>query len=154
MEYGLDVEQFREHIVVPTLQVLELLSYEAACLVLGTALHESHLKYIDQLNDGPAVGLYQMEKPTYEDIWTNFLSYHPTLAASVKKFAIGEPSFQQMEGNLYLATAMCRVHYFRVKDALPQSPLGMSSYWKIHYNTNLGKGTIQQALPHFERACA
>lgn len=153
MEYGLEVEQFRNNIVVPTLQVLELLSWEAACLVLGTGLHESHLKYITQLDNGPAVGLFQMEKATYDDIWTNFLSFRPEIADRVRKFSIGEPSFQQMEGNLYLATAMCRIHYLRVKDELPHSPIGMASYWKIHYNSSLGKGSIQQAMPHFERAC-
>jgi hypothetical protein len=50
---------------------------------------------------------------------------------------------------------MCRVHYLRVKEALPteNDAAGMASYWKRYYNTVLGKGTIEQALPSFRVAC-
>lgn len=153
MTYGLDVEQFRNCIVVPTLQKLTLLSVESERLVLGTCLKESGLRYLEQLGNGPARGVGQMEKETYSDIWTNFLSFRPTLRASISSLAIGDPSFDQLEGNLYFAIGMVRVHYLRASGALPVTALGMTQYWKQNYNTAKGAGDIEEALPHFERAC-
>ena len=38
---------------------------------------------------------------------------------------------------------MCRVHYARVSEPLPEAGDldGQAHYWKDHYNTRLGKGT-------------
>lgn len=152
-EYGLDVEMFRFRIVKPVLLKLELHSPAAENLVLGTALHESHLKFLQQIR-GPAKGVFQMEPATYADLWANFLAYQPKLAAVVRSFAIGDPDAEEMEGNLYFACAMCRIHYKRVRAPLPENdPHELALYWKKYYNTLLGRGTIEQALPHFTRAC-
>lgn len=154
MDYGLDVEQFRNRIVRPVLQGLKLHSVAAENLVLGTALHESHLEYLKQLGKGPALGVYQMEPVTHNDLWASFLAYKNDLADRVEHYAIGEPDAEEMEGNLYYATAMCRIHYRRIKAALPPNdPFQLVMYWKNYYNTSLGKGTIEEALPHFIRAC-
>lgn len=153
-DYGIDTIQFRARIVRPVLHALRLWSPAAECLVMGTAMHESHLQYLKQLGQGPALGVFQMEPATYTDIWNNFLAYQAELARLVSQFSISNPDAQEMEGNLYFATAMCRVHYRRVKDVLPphHQARALAEYWKKHYNTVLGKGTVEQALPHFELA--
>lgn len=153
IKYGLDVEQFRNRIVLPVLQHLTLWTVQAEALVLGTCLQESNLHFLAQLNGGPARGVAQMEKATHDDIWENYLAFRPSLADSVRKFAIGEPDFEEMEGNLYYAIAMCRIKYLRVRFPIPTTPLGMAAYWKQWYNSALGAGTIEEALVHFERAC-
>lgn len=156
MSYGLDVDQLRRFIIRPTLTRLDLWSQTAENLVLGTALHESHTTYVMQIR-GPAMGLYQMEPSTHYDIHKNFLSYQRELRFAVYKlsthFSGDMPDPGEMIGNLYYATAMCRIHYRRVKEALPANNAGsLTAYWKAHYNTRLGKGTVEQALPHFYRA--
>lgn len=156
--YGLDVEQFRTLVVKPALGVLGLYSEAAENLVLGTALHESHLIYLKQLPNGPALGPFQMEPLTHADIWDNFLIYHDDIARPLRRLATYFSSERadpgEMVFNLRYAAAMCRVQYYRAKDPLPNArdPLSLAKYWKQFYNTPLGKGTVEQALPHFYRA--
>jgi hypothetical protein len=155
-DYGLDVEQLRLHIVRPVLNRLDLWSVNAESLVLGTALHESHARYVRQIK-GPAMGIYQMEPATHYDLHRNFLRFNTPLKIRVNQYAgffSGDlPDPAELIGNLYYATAMCRVHYRRIKAQLPTNePYALAQYWKDFYNTKLGKGTVEQALPHFTRA--
>ena len=55
--------------------------------------------------------------------------------------------------NLGYATAMCRVHYRRVLEPLPGADdiPGLAEYWKQHYNTPLGRGTVGEFADKFER---
>lgn len=151
--YGLDPIQFATRIVRPTLLDIGLYSPAAERLVLGTAMQESRLQYLKQIR-GPAIGICQMEAATYRDIRINYLAFQPELRQAVDAWAISEPDADEMEGNLYFAVSMCRVHYRRVKEKLPMAidANGLASYWKRHYNTALGSGTALQALPHFRRA--
>ena len=55
---------------------------------------------------------------------------------------------EEMTGNLYYATAMCRVHYRRVKEPIPNTVIGQAQYWKRYYNTPLGKGTEENYIQH------
>lgn len=156
MTYGLDIDQLRLHVIRPVLQRLDLWSQTAENLVLGTALHESHARYLRQIN-GPAMGIYQMEPATHYDIHENFLKHRTTLRLRVNQYAgffSGDlPDPGEMIGNLFYATAMCRVHYLRVRDPLPTNePYALAQYWKQWFNTRLGKGTVEQALPHFTKA--
>ncbi len=149
---GLNLRQFQLYIVQPTLKSLDLYSKVAERLVIGTALAESGLVYLDQVekggdrNPGPSFGLFQMEAATYHDICNNFLKYKPDLQLKVNRLIIGDLSApEQMAGNLYYAAAMCRIHYYRRPEALPRADdlASIAGYWKKFYNTSAGKGTIQ-----------
>jgi hypothetical protein len=160
--YGIDPGQYRRYVVRPTLYRIGLWHPAAENLVVGTALQESHLKYIDQLDKadkpGPAFGLCQMEGPTHYDLHMNFLKYKPDLRKKVLQLATffsGDlPDPAEMQFNLAYSAAMCRVHYYRVPYALPHpdDAEGLALYWKRWYNTRFGKGTVEQALPHFQFA--
>jgi len=155
---GIECAQLRKHIIRPTLVALApIIPYSQAAenLLLGTAAQESHMgRYLKQIR-GPARGIYQMEPGTYEDIWRTFLSYRFELSKIVKLFIlipfIDEVS--QLAGNLYLATAMTRVHYFRVQEALPKvnDVFGQAAYWKKYYNTRKGRGTVTEYLNNHRR---
>lgn len=141
----LDLQQFKIHVVRPVIRSIGLYSPAAEKLLLCTALVESNMTYIKQIGKGPALGLFQMEPNTHDDIWVNFLRYKPELAKKVAAHAIrGQGSSAQLMGNMEYATAMARVHYFRKREPLPHENdiEGMARYWKNHYNTYLGAGTI------------
>jgi len=152
----IDVSQFRQYIVRPVLEYLDLYSEAAENLLIGTALTESQLKYLQQLNGGPAMGLYQCEPATHDDIWDNFLVFRETLASKVRNLAsqrfLTHPH-NELQGNLFYATAVCRTHYFRVKEALPDADdlIGLAGYWKKYYNTEHGKGTVDQFYMSYRR---
>lgn len=161
MDLGLDVGHVREH-VRAALQHIDLWSPSAENIVLGTGVHESHLRYLKQLGNGPAIGLFQMEPFTYKDLWATYIQPRVQLAEKLRELAsyasytiLLPPPAEEMGWNIRYAAAMCRVFYRRLPDALPAADdaHGMAALWKARYNTPAGKGTIEQALPAFELAC-
>lgn len=154
----MDIKQLLEHIVKPTLTELGLYSLAAERLVMGTITQESDATYIKQLGNGPALGLAQMEPATHDDIWRNFLKYKPALSERVLRLAsLGSiqanatPHSNQLITNLAYAVAMCRIHYYRRPEALPEADNieALGQYWKEHYNTHKGKGTVSEFIEHF-----
>lgn len=151
----LDIRQLRDEVVRPVLTDLNAHSTAAEVLVLGTAAQESHVTYLRQLGGGPALGIYQMEPATHDDIWDNYLAYRKTLADGVSAYLVpDQPRHEQLIWNLAYATAMCRVHYRRVPAALPAANdvAGLAAYWKAHYNTVRGAGTEGEFIENFDRA--
>lgn len=153
---SLDLNQFKDLIILPALQVIELYQPESAELVLGTCIQESHLQYLKQLGGGPALGVIQMEPNTHEDIWDNFLAFRAELSGKVLSLAApnggAHPRANELIGNLWYACAMCRVHYLRAPDALPGQGdyEGQAAYWKEHYNTIMGSGTEEEYLENWD----
>ena len=146
----MSVKDFQTEVVIPAGQHLEMHSVSAVHLLVGTAIHESNLFYLRQLDDGPALGFFQMEPDTHNDIWGNYVDYRADLAEKLMDLSVGEPSAEQLKWNLLYAAAMARVHYYRVPQSLPghQDSAGMARYWKQHYNTHLGAGLEEE----FERS--
>lgn len=151
----LDVKQFSEYVVEPTLQHLSPeipYSNGAVMLVLGTAIQESGLRYLDQLTPGPgpAVGLFQMQIETFWDHWRAITRW-PKLHDLVCALRAPSPEpFEQMRTNLAFAAAMCRVHYwFRDPNPMPQDLAGAARSWKRWYNTAAGDGTETQFINNY-----
>ena len=144
----IDIEQFRDLIISPTLASIGLYSKSAERLILATALAESNLTYIKQIGGGPALGLFQMEPATERDIWDHYLNRSDRKELKKRVKALKFDLDGQMIGNLYYATAMCRIHYFRIKEKLPKPDdvSGMARYWKKYYNTPVGAGTEQKFI--------
>lgn len=149
----LDLRQCRLHLVRPVLTRLGAHSRAAENLVIGTAVQESRLRFLRQLQDGPARGIFQMEPDTHDDIWENYLAFRPELRERVESFlAASQDKVEQLIWNFAYATAMCRVHYLRVPYPLPDADdiEGLAAYWKRHYNTELGRGTAEEFARHYE----
>lgn len=149
--------QFIEHIIIPALDWIGLNSPQAVELLIGTAIQESNLKYVVQIR-GPACGFWQMEPATHNDIWGNYLKGKSRLRGLVKELAgaryNGDMVYHdELAGNCYYAAAMARIHYRRVKEALPG--LGdlekQAYYYKRYYNTKYGKATEQQYIDNYKR---
>ncbi len=151
----MDPIQFRDLVIAPTLRRIELYSEAAANLLLGTALHESGgLRYIRQLPDGPALGPYQMEPDTHHDLYENYLNFRPRLLAKLADFTTPyEPQSDQLIWNFTYATAVARLQYFRKPEPLPPADDldGLADYWKKHWNTERGAGTVEQFIEAWQR---
>ena len=81
----MDAFQLRTEIVKPALEAIGYYSPAAEALIMGTAAQESHLKYVKQLGDGPALGLFQMEPATHDDIWANYLRFRGVIIEDILK---------------------------------------------------------------------
>lgn len=153
---SLNLQQLRTLIIGPALETIDLWSQSAENLVLGTILTESRAEYLKQVGGGPALGMIQMEPATHNDIWRNYLAFNTDLAGRLRSITPKAGDAHELIGNLWYAAAMCRVFYRRCKDPIPSDPgdaLAMAKLWKLRYNTPLGAGTVEKALPYFEQAC-
>lgn len=149
----LNVNQFRELIVKSSLNDLLLYSKEAEELMVFTCAVESEGgTYLHQVN-GPALGIYQMEPGTHNDIWQNYIYNNGSLTLRLfSNFDIGSmPSEARMIYDLRYATAMARLHYRRVKSPLPLSNNvdAIWDYYKQFYNTPKGKAEKEESIKKY-----
>lgn len=157
----INLGHFQEVVIAPALEATKLFSPAASELLLGTALQESRLTHLVQLDgdDDPyddALGVFQTERKTVDDIWENYLAYRPDLASSILVAChfIAPPEPIEVVTNLKYAAIMARIHYRRVRDPLPEAGdlQGQAVYWKTHYNTMGGHGTVQQYIDTWNRS--
>jgi len=148
---GLDLRQLTDNVIRPTLYRIGLSSPIATQLILGTAMVESRAKYLRQLGNGPALGIYQMEPFTHDDIYQNVLAYNKSLEERITALTVSTTALE-MTGNMFYATAMCRVQYYRFAEALPafNDFEGMAKYHKKYYNTVAGATNIAESTEIFE----
>lgn len=148
---SIDAKQLKLYVIVPTLAKIGLYSDAAVNLLLGTCAQESQMgTYLKQIN-GPALGIYQCEPDTHDDIWDNYLKYKPELSAKV--YSIDAREETHLITNLAYATAIARIHYLRAPDALPEANdiESMAHYYKNYYNTANGAATIEQFIVNYKR---
>jgi len=138
-----------------TLELMGMQSPAAVNLLLGTAAQESALgKYFEQLGDGPALGVFQMEPATETDNWTSFIVYRPELVKKIIAVTgVTGPDPYRLERDIFYQIVQARIRYWRVSEALPASDdvLGLARYWKRYYNTPAGAGTEQEFIENYKR---
>lgn len=132
--------QFRD-LIRRVLMEQALHSPEAEELLMGTAAVESDLgTYLRQVR-GPALGVFQMEPETFR--WLKQL-YSSRLERR-------EP--EEMEWDLRLSILAARLRYVIVPERLPDASdvPGLAAYWKRHYNTMAGSGTVEHYVRAYSR---
>jgi hypothetical protein len=148
-------------VINPTLRKMGEHSPNAVILLLATAASESQCgTYLGQSPSfkGCALGIYQMELATYNDILTNYLGfrdkYHQQLIKNLRLDGIQE--HEALCYNLELATAFARLHYLRVPEPIPSrfDTQAVWEYYKEHYNTDKGAATKQHFITAFDKYVA
>ena len=130
------------------LRPVEMASSSAVNLLLGTAAQESALgTYLRQVN-GPALGIFQMEASTFDWLQEKYNHLKTPSIGSVR-FA----EFKMLEYDLWLSILFARLRYRVVPSPLPAADdiRGLAEYWKQHYNTHLGKGTVEQFRENYTK---
>ncbi len=146
---GLDRIAFRARIVVPTLQHLGLWSAAAEWLVMATAVTESNLSALVQTIGGPALGVYQIEPDTHDDVLSRVGDRHQELFVKMTHLAATYPSrYDQLVTNLAYATAICRLKYYLDPEPLPAQGdrHALAWYYKRVWNTSAGAASEAQFL--------
>lgn len=149
----LNITQFRELIIQPALHDLVMASVDAEELLIFTCANESlGGRYLKQIK-GPAIGIYQMEPQTYNDIWQNYIMKKPalSLALGMNFQAHRMPDEQRLIYDLRFATAMARIHYARVSEPLPKANDidHIWEYYKTFYNSSMGSAQKDAAISHY-----
>ena len=150
----LNVHDFKTQIIVPTLGVLGLYSEAAVNLLLGTAIQESRLTYLKQRGGGPALGLFQIEPTTLDDIYFRYLYREDKkeLLGRVQQFVTARDVHEQVISNIPFAVAIARVRYLVVPEALPayDDLEALARYWKSNYNCG-GKGEVHEFVENYKQ---
>ena len=146
----MNAQQLLDYIIKPTLEYMggNYNSKDAQMLLLATAAIESDCgHYIKQIN-GPALGIWQMESDTHDDIWEN------CDALKKQDFAYTIACFNSChndEADLMItepvyACAMARLKYSMDKAPLPDHKeiFEIYRYYKRIYNTPLGASTFEK----------
>ena len=151
--------QFRQLIIQPVLKRIDFYSQEAEDLLVGTCAQESRGgTYLFQEGINPnlyesfeknilAVGIYQMEPRTHDDLWDNFIFPNAKLFKLFKPFT--EFTAYTMLYDLYYATTMARMFYLRVKEPIPKTLEYQAEYYKKYYNTPKGKATVEEYIKNY-----
>jgi hypothetical protein len=151
----LDIDQYVNNILEPSLMAVELHTLEAESLLLGTMAVESNFgTYIKQIK-GPALGFYGQEPNDYDDIRYNYLDNRDALSCKLLTFLDYRsfPTYKSLLHDLRLQVIMSRLHYRRIPDELPafNDIEGQAKYWKQHYNTPKGKGSVEKFMADYKR---
>lgn len=149
-----DAKQLKEFIITPALSMLQKYSDDAVELLLFTCAAESDGgTYIHQIK-GSALGLYQMEPATHQDIWINYIYCADSLSTIINlNFNInGKIDAGRMIYDLQYATVMARLHYSRFPEPLPSrnDVNAMFDYYKKYYNTAEGKATKAESIKKYK----
>ena len=145
------MEESIKRIIKETLDHMNLYSEDALEMIYRTGKAESGYRTLQQYGGGPALGFFQMEPATYRDIWENYVMYREKYRNKLYSLGFDDSKMDYcLMSNIGIQVAMCRLHYRRVPSALPKAEdlEGQAKYWKEHYNSHLGKGTIE----HFMKA--
>lgn len=126
-------------------------------MVMGTAAQESRMGYYLHQLGGPAVGAYQIEQPTHQDIVGRYLMREEN--ADLRQIVIGmtcrdQPigSKDELATNLRYATAICRIRYWMEIEPLPPANQleRIGKYWDDHYNANPEHGTVEEFVRNYQ----
>src|SRR5690606_13966327 len=152
------ISQLRADVIRPACRLVGWHAPAAEDLLVGTFLAESLVDgdtCLRQLGGGPALGIFQMEPATHDDIWRHWLGYRPEgeRVRALTPAGHGFPRAENLVFNLLYAAPMARAHYRRVPSALPThgDVDGYAAYWKRHYNTRLGKGDPAEFAQRFRQ---
>lgn len=153
----MDPIQFRDMIIIPTLQEMDtykpgMYSEAAVILLLGTALVESNLSYIKQ-KGGPALGIYQIEPKTADDVMVRYIMGKPSFHAMFEQMIGGQWAINYQKlivSDLKFATMVARLRYWMEVDMIPTDLPSIAAYWNKHYNANRRKGTDKDFIKKYE----
>ena len=150
-----NLSAIKRQIILPVLEAINLGGNAAVNLATGTGLVESRFMHDRQIN-GPALGWFQMEPRTHDDIWLNFLNYRSDLANRILSVSglTGIPEAENLLQNKAYSVCMCRVQYLRTPEPLPSATdaAALSAYHKQHYNTVLGQANAAANTSLFQQA--
>lgn len=138
-----------EDLIKRTLAAANLPRKQSAIdLLLGTAAQESAFgTYLKQVN-GPALGVFQMEPATFRWVASWGRERYPTIPLWTMYTAIVP---DMLEFDLRIAVVFARLNYLSKPGVIPDSLQGQAAYWKRHWNTYLGKGTIEQYVRNWHK---
>ena len=120
--------------------------YETAKeMIIETAITETGLGQIEDKTVGAGMGLTQFDDKPFQDIRDRSIKLRPKILKELH-IDISLVNWDDLRYNQFLALLFTRLHYWLKGDPIPATIEERAKYWKLHYNTVLGKGTPEHYL--------
>lgn len=121
-------------------------------LLMGTAAQETHLGELpDRHADRLGVGLMQFDQIGFDDVCQRTRAKHSELLKELLGVDLSQLELRDLAYSPLLSMVMARLKYKLVPDAIPIDKAGQAYYWKKHYNSDSGAGTIEKYLHNYWR---
>lgn len=146
----MDSQQLLDHIIITTLKYMgrHYDSTNARMLILATSAVESNCGHLIKQINGPALGIWQMEPNTHNDIWVNSDALKkPRFSSHIKELMIKKSPLSVLKNLLIspmYACSIARLKYSMDKEPLPphDDKLKIYEYYKRIFNTPAGASTF------------
>lgn len=120
---------------------------KATMLMLETAAQETRCgTYKDPTPYGAGAGVFQCDLIAFQDIQQRCPVSAYRKVSDAFGIDIKKAKHEQLLYSPLLGAIFCRLHYLLRNEPIPQDEVGRAEYWKKHYNTRAGKGTVQEYL--------
>ena len=144
--YGLTDKAHAKHLALTICGTLGGSADAAVALLLETAAAETQLgTYADPTPNGAGRGCCQIDPIGLVDIQANSTEHFPRVLGSFG-YDLSAVTIDDVQDDPKLAFILCRLHYMRVPEPIPATRTARAEYWKRHYNTAAGKGTVEHYL--------
>ena len=114
-------------------------------MIIETAIAETGLGQIEDKTAGAGMGITQFDKLPFDDIRNRSKRLQPKILKELK-IDISLVEWDDLRYNQFLALLFTRLHYWLKGDPIPATIEERAKYWKQHYNTVQGKGTVEHYL--------
>jgi hypothetical protein len=148
---SIDIKQFHDLILVPTLKSTGLYSKEACQIIIGTGCQESQFKFLREEDSGKSLGFFQCQPMDYKRIVNDAFVYDKNLKDRILSTLATEyiPVFSSLMWNLKFACIICRLHYVKLK--IPFDLPSQAEMYKRYYNSPLGSATVDEYIENFNK---
>lgn len=153
--YGIAADDLRLKVVRPTLVYLNLWCQSSENLLLGTVAVKSNMGRYLASPHSSELSIYGIDPQRHQEIWWKYLSNRKELYEKVLSLVSQQNIYSHKNDdlifNLAYATAIARIVYLRIPEALPapDDVEGLANYWKQHYDTADGKGMVEQFIKNY-----
>ena len=114
-------------------------------MILETAVVETGLGRIEDTTVNAGMGLTQFDKLPFDDIKQRNYHLRKKIYEDLK-VDIHLIDWNDLRYNSFLSLLFTRMFYLLKNEHIPKTIEERAAYWKLHYNTKLGKGTVEHYL--------
>ena len=139
----------KKHIKDKALKICDCVGHgkygTASLMIIETAVAETGLGEIEDKTTSAGMGLTQFDAYPFEDIKKRSMRLRPKILKDLK-VDISLVEWDDLRYNDFLSLLFTRLHYWLKGDPIPETLEERAKYWKLHYNTVQGKGTVEHYL--------
>lgn len=121
-------------------------NYNADKLLLETAGAETLKGKLKDPTKYAGMGITQFDKMPFQDVKDRVRSIDKIKVNNYFDIDLDLVEWEHLRYNPLLAMIFTRLKYKKIKEVIPKSLSGRAMYWKDHYNTLLGKGTVKHYI--------